>query len=139
MKKTIIGIDPGTKTGIAVYSPTDRKITYCATVGIVKAMQIVMAYIDVNFPPVELIFEDARKRRWIPKKTGRERLQGAGSIKRDSSIWQEFCEFHHISYSAVPPKAGMTKINSDIFRKITGWTGRTSEHSRDAAMIVFGR
>ena len=33
----------------------------------------------------------------------------------------------------------MTKSKADTFKKLTGWTGRTNEHARDAAMLVFRR
>lgn len=29
------------------------------------------------------------------------------------------------------------KINKDYFKKLTGYKGNTSEHGRDAAMLVF--
>jgi len=33
----------------------------------------------------------------------------------------------------------MTKLTADQFKRITGWHGRTNEHGRDAAMLVFGK
>lgn len=82
-------------------------------------------------------FEDARKRKWFGAK-GVEALQGAGSVKRDATVWQDFLQDLCIPYEAVAPKNNKTKITADYFRKVTGWEGRTSEHARDAAMLVFG-
>jgi hypothetical protein len=38
----------------------------------------------------------------------------------------------------VNPTSRKTKINKDYFQKLTGYKGNTSEHGRDAAMLVFG-
>jgi hypothetical protein len=81
--------------------------------------------------------EDARKRTWFGK-ADREQLQGAGSIKRDCQIWEEFFVYHGIAYELVAPKNNKTKLNSEAFLKITGWKDETSVHGRDAAMLVFG-
>jgi hypothetical protein len=43
-------------------------------------------------------------------------------------------------FEMIDPKSqkGFTKINESRFQKMTGFTKRTSEHARDAAMLVFG-
>jgi hypothetical protein len=66
------------------------------------------------------------------------RRQGAGSVKRDAKIWQDFCEDMDIPFEAVKPCAGATKRTTETFERLTGWKGRTSNHARDAAMLVFG-
>lgn len=42
-------------------------------------------------------------------------------------------------FEMVAPKRNMTKLTHDGFVAITKWKGRTNEHKRDAAMLVFGR
>jgi hypothetical protein len=141
MTKELIrfGIDPGKHTGISTYSPKTKRLISCETTGIVKAMSIVGDHLySDHYLSIEVWFEDARQRKWIPKKSGRERLQGAGSIKRDCTIWEEFCKYHKIPYRMFPPKQLKTKLNAEKFKMVTGWSGRTSEHARDSAMIVFG-
>jgi hypothetical protein len=39
----------------------------------------------------------------------------------------------------VHPAANATKKKAKDFIRMTGWTGRTNEHARDAAMLVFKR
>ena len=80
--------------------------------------------------------EDARQRRWLGNK-GREALQGAGSIKRDATIWEDFLTDKKIPFEMVAPSRNSTKLSAEVFKRLTGWQGRTSEHSRDAAMLVF--
>ena len=87
--------------------------------------------------------EDARKRKWFEKKYSRKGeeenvLQGAGSIKRDAKIWDDFLADLGVEYQMVPPKGGMTKYTSEHFKALTGWKKPTNEHNRDAAMLVFG-
>jgi hypothetical protein len=129
----IIGIDPGTKTGIAVWNSTKRKFELIQTCPIVKAMAILYDTDGIR----KVRIEDARKRKWFGARSD-AKLQGAGSIKRDCAIWQEFCEYYGLHYEMVDPKHINTKTKPAYFSKLTGWHGRTSEHARDAAMMVFG-
>ena len=45
---------------------------------------------------------------------------------------------HGIDFEAVPPKNNKTKMTAEAFERMTGWKGRTNEHGRDAAMLVYG-
>jgi hypothetical protein len=133
----ILSIDPGVHTGFAAWCTDSRKLLDVACYKAVEAEIKVLQYC-CQYDDVLLLFEDARKRTWYGNK-GAESLQGAGSVKRDSQRWQEFCEYHGIKYRAMPPQRGATKWDSERFAKVTGWTGRTNEHGRDAAMMVYGR
>ena len=150
MAKTYIGIDPGVKTGIAWYVHGSGKIGFVGTMSIIKAMESVRNYCDYNLPflnktkaDVCVVFEDARQRKWIPREKSlsqfKGRAMGAGSVKRDCEIWEEFCNYYGIPYEKVPPRPGLTKWDSDTFKKVTGYRGRTSNHARDAALLVFGK
>jgi len=133
MKKTFIGIDPGTNTGFAVWNSFDKRFICVDTIKIHKAFDIIS---KMDFEDIEVHFEDARLRTWFGN-SGREVLQGVGSIKRDCAIWEDFLLDKNISYFKVKPKSGQSKWNSEYFKKVTGWTQRTTEHSRDAAVLVF--
>ncbi|EMN93341.1 hypothetical protein LEP1GSC112_0438 [Leptospira interrogans serovar Pomona str. UT364] len=85
-----------------------------------------------------LLIEDARKRKWFGPNADAKR-QGAGSVKRDCALWEDFCNREGIPFRLVHPKRGATKWDEMQFKTYTGWTGRTSEHSRDAAMLIVGR
>lgn len=138
----IFGIDPGTTTGVAIWDTLKKKFIHIGSGGIMDAFDIVEAEMferqscrrDVNF---EVWIEDARQRKWFGK-SGREVLQGVGSIKRDCHIWEEFCKNRNLKYRMVAPKNIKTKMSAEGFKKITGWQGRSNEHERDAAMICFG-
>lgn len=137
MRHTLyIGIDAGTHTGIAVWDRTDRRLVSVETMTITKAMDVVRGLAESA--DIVVYLEDARKRNWFGC-AGREKLQGAGSVKRDCSIWETFCEELGVECRKIAPKNNYTKLTAKQFKTLTNWAGRTSEHSRDAAMLVFGR
>ena len=133
----IIGIDPGTVTGVAIWDTLKKEYIHIGSGGMIDAFDVIESEIyklDINF---EVWIEDARQRKWYDK-VGREVLQGVGSIKRDCHIWEEFCKNRNLKHRMVAPKNIKTKMSAEGFKKITGWQGSTNEHSRDAAMICFG-
>lgn len=133
-----IGIDTGTHTGLAVWDDKLKKLTSLETIPIHRAMSRVLELSSTE--DVFVIFEDARQRTWFGRdKNTNAKLQGAGSIKRDCSIWEDFCKDYQIPYRAVPPQKGGTKWTAEYFNYVTGWQGKTSNHARDAALLVLGR
>ena len=130
----LIGIDPGVNTGMAI--GRDGKLESIVTGLACEIEMQVKFHSDVE--DIFVYFEDARMRQWFGK-AGREKLQGAGSVKRDCQRWQEWLEMNNIPHCKVAPKDNKTKLNADQFSRITKWEGRTNEHGRDAAMLIFGR
>lgn len=141
-----IGIDPGVHTGVAVWDTNTQRFTQVETMAIHNALDLVNA-LDLearkHLDCVKVIFEDARLRKWLPRERNnseyRGKLQGAGSVKRDCIIWEVFLQDKHIPFENVAPAAGRTKWSEETFRNLTGWNGRTSNHARDAAVLVFGK
>lgn len=144
MKTTLlIGIDPGTKTGFAVWDRTINAFTevkrFPIHAALLRVKEIANRYPD---GAVAVVFEDARLRKWYGTHTAkkdRAKLQGAGSVKRDSKIWEDALRDWNIPFAKVAPKDNITKMDAEPFRRLTGYTGRTNEHGRDAAMLVYGR
>lgn len=142
IKKFQIGIDTGVKTGFACWDRSIRKLLLVTTVQIHQAMEAVRDMHKRHPGQVKVRIEDARKRKWIPEqKTARAEAgmrEGAGSIKRDAKIWEDFCTDHGIEFDLVAPKDNKTKWKAEHFNRVTGWTKPTNEHGRDAAMLVYG-
>lgn len=130
----VIGIDPGTKTGLAVWDNKRKGFQEITSGGIIMVMRYLARLPEKHL--VKIRMEDARKRTWFGSK-GKEALQGAGSIKRECSIWEEFFLCNGFEYELVAPKNNKTKLNAKLFSNMTGWKQRTNEHERDAAMLVF--
>ena len=141
-----IGIDPGTHTGVAVWDSKEGRFLSLETMPIHRAMEKVK---EMSHPfwhmdklyneDIQVIFEDARLRTWFGKGNVSAKAQGAGSVKRDCSIWEDFHIDMEIPFVTTKPGNVATKVTPSWFRKLTGWEGRCSEHARDAAMLVFGR
>ena len=141
---TYIGIDCGTNTGLAVWDSDAQRFDRLETVQLHQALSFVLhSYFEKDREGLTVVFEDARQRTWFPKERNlseyRGRLMGAGYVRRDSAIWEEFLTFYGIPFHAVPPQKGATKWTAQQFAALTRWTGKTSEHSRDAALLVWGR
>lgn len=133
--RLLIGIDPGTHTGYATKHADSKKLIEVRTLLLHEVLFMINE--EKVSGAVFVLFEDARRRTWFANK-GKEALQGAGSIKRDCSIIEDFCEDLNIPYFAQAPRSGMTKLDSETFATLTGWTARTSNHARDAAMLIYG-
>lgn len=132
----IVGIDPGVTTGLAVAEVGGLLIR-------VEGLKIHRAMDDVKALHVAgqlkmVVFEDARLRKWLGTK-GREAAQGAGSIKRDCKIWDDFLQGLGCPYKQIAPQKGATKWSAEYFAKVTGWEARTNNHGRDAACLIIGK
>ncbi|WP_078124032.1 hypothetical protein [Leptospira alexanderi] len=136
-EKFLIGIDPGTMTGLAMWDMERKKLMYVGTYEFFGACEFVRFLKQERGFDVCLIIEDARKRKWFGPNADAKR-QGAGSVKRDCKLWEDFCNREEIPFHLVHPKKGGTKRAATEFEVLTGWEGRTSQHARDAAMLVFG-
>lgn len=138
-----IGIDTGRATGFAVWESECREFDAIATLPIHEALDRVRRLHKAYGDDLVVVFEDARQRKWLPREKNasqyRGRLQGAGSVKRDATIWEDFCQDLGIRYEAKAPTKGATKWSAETFRKVTGWEQRTSNHARDAALLVINR
>ena len=134
-KHFLIGVDPGVCTGFAVWDQEVGKFELITSCTILNAMRWVNDWKLRGKCSVWV--EDARQRKWFGG-SGREKLMGAGSIKRDCQIWEEFLHSGNLPYRFIPPKDIRTKLNAKKFKAMTGWQNRTNSHGRDAAMIVFG-
>lgn len=138
-----IGIDTGTHTGLAVWNAKERKLEHIKTVKIHVAMRIVESFINISKTvaignSVFIRIEDARKRKWFGKNSN-AKLQGAGSVKRDCTIWEDFLIDLGANFEMVDPTNNRTKLNAEQFKQITKYQGQTNEHNRDAAMLVYGK
>ena len=134
-----IGIDTGKHTGVAVWDSEEKQFLDIKTMMLHQALQLVITMCQIwKRENVMVLFEDARQRKWFGHEADAKKM-GAGYVKRDAVIWEDFCTDYGISFRALPPAKGATKLDVNYFKALTGWKKRTSEHARDAAMIVFGR
>lgn len=148
MTKILIGIDTGVNTGFAVAFDHGEGgvLQKVESLSITQAMQSVLEYEDeYDLKDIMLYIEDPRKRTWFgdmdarQAKSGAGVREGVGSVKRDAQIWEDWCTEQGLNFKMIHPAANATKKKAKDFTRMTGWTGRTNEHARDAAMLVFKR
>jgi hypothetical protein len=139
-----VGIDCGVETGLAVWDAQEKKLIEVKTMMIHQAIDEVRHWIHLH---AFIRVEDARKREYFAEEKNnseyRGKLMGAGSVMRDSKIWEDYLtdmfeNWTGVYFEMVPPKNNKTKLGASEFAKITGWKKRSSVHARDAAMLVFG-
>lgn len=141
----VVGIDPGTTTGLAIYNRPTRSIDIITSGTLLEMQYLLQAHPWNARIKAGLVFvrmEDARLRTWIPRQKTASwelgRREGAGYVKAHCAIWEDFCKLWGIPHELVAPKNNKTKVKADYFWKLTGWCGRTNEHERDSCMLCYG-
>ena len=134
-----IGIDPGVTTGYAIFNSKKNEFLCVTSAKILEAMIDIQERFqnDINGHSHLIRIEDARKRGNSGARSA-AKAQGAGSVKRDSKIWEEWCEMYGYNYELIAPQSNMTKLDQQTFKRITGWEKRTNSHGRDAGILVYG-
>lgn len=130
----LIGIDPGTNTGLAIYD----RLTKTVELSTCEIYEAILAVTHYSQDHVEIYIENPNLRKWYGANSS-AKAQGAGSIKRDYAIWVEVFNRYGYGFTALNPKDVKTKLSADAFKKLTGVKTRTSSHARDAYMMIFGR
>lgn len=138
--KYICGIDPGTRNcGFAIrYVEQDymELHTFKLHEAIKKLYSLHNRGIYAPDQEMFVFLEDARK--WTyHKNTDRGRLQGAGAIKAVCTILEDFLIDNQIPYQLISPLKKNTKWTSRYFKKVTGYQGRTNQHTRDAGVLAL--
>lgn len=130
-----IGIDPGVITGYA--SIVDGKYLNIRQGSIITIMRDITTDLSAGIWDIRLHVENPNMRKYFGD-TKRERLQGAGSIKRDYKIWTEFAAEYNIAIFPISPQSvGSNFDNETIFHAATGYPKKCGKHARDAAKIIF--
>lgn len=132
----LVGIDPGVTTGVATWDAFERKLLGVQSAPIHTVMDLVRMQPQGS---ILVVFEDCRHHRVFGAGQRKDpALQGVGSVKRDCGIWDDFLTEHGIPFITRAPSRRRTKFTAEQFQAATGWTGRSNNHGRDAAMLVAG-
>ena len=135
-----IGIDPGVNTGLAVWHTDIKQFTTVQSCNIIGAMDRIHVIKRNTQCEIRIRIEDARKRTFFGNNETQvqEKRMGAGSVRRNSHIWEQFCQHYGYDFEMVHPRYNKTKLNAKQFQQFTGWNHQTNQHGRDAAMLVYG-
>jgi hypothetical protein len=155
--KICIGIDGGEHTGFAVWHSGKKAFIELSTVTFWDAIEQIKKYQfscgqTIN---LEVHIEDVESNKAVfgPENTynstkadhsGKVRAvakQGinVGKVMDKSNLMIDFCERAGIKVVKRKPTSGsMTKLDKTAFERITKVKTRTSQHVRDAALLVYG-
>ena len=131
----LIGIDPGTHTGMAFFKA--GKLVDLRTIHPLTIYDVLAAS-DVS----RVIFEDSRLTSpvWSRGTTTAARIKIArnvGQVDGICSLIVEACERIGIEALGISPKHKGAKLDAEQFAKVTGWTQASNSHTRDAAMVAW--
>ena len=133
--KTIVGIDPGVNTGLAIIQ--DGKLYQLQTIH-----PLDIATMLAQWSPDRLVFEDSRltshlfttnARAAVAKSMARK----VGQVDMVCGLIVEACERLGIPAHGISPKGKGAKLNAEQFKALTGWDGLSNEHQRDAAAVAW--
>lgn len=147
--KYLIGIDPGRKTGLAIYDRQKKQLENVTSTdfwGLIsflsdfKARPDIKVYIENPNGNSGLYLKRSKALAGYSESVKLETAQRIGRNKEQAYLIIEYCSRYDIPHIALTPtKRSGTKKNSTDFKKLTGYGPKTNEHGRDAAMLVFGR
>jgi len=133
--KQVLGIDPGVNTGTALY--VNGKLLSLQTIQPIDIQDC----IKESFSEL-IVFEDSRLQSavWVPSKNkavANNIARKIGQVDALCSLIEEMCNRYEIKFMRVSPKAKGSKMNAEDFNGLTGWSARSNQHERDAAMVAW--
>lgn len=129
---TVIGIDPGKKTGFAVYDKKLKKMAVVKTLDFWSAYEACKAYPHESTKVVVEVSDT--KAQFNKGKSSHTWSVNIGMVYRESHLIAEGLRRLGYLVKEVHPRG---KVDKDKFKRLTGYDGRTNEHSRDAGMMAF--
>lgn len=139
-----LGIDPGSRTGLAIVDQRTSRVLALATVDHERAFEAALALAQKHRPEAILIERPCAfglfRERWRDAASARaaahiERCVGQCQERSDELV-RRFREAGYRVEQVAPGKRAF-KHSRAFFEQLTGWKGASSEHSRDAAAIAM--
>lgn len=131
----VLGIDPGKKTGIALFRK--GKIDYLDTV----TPQQILDIIEGAYPDL-VVMEDSRLQTYFARNGQNQRgnakiARNVGEIDAQCRQIEALCKENSIRLIMLSPKQKGSKLDKEQFRELTGWAGRSNQHERDAGVLAW--
>lgn len=132
---TIMGIDPGTNTGVAIF--IGGKLVHLATIEPVEIAARIEAV-----RPARVILEDSRLQSHVwttstSKAAAAKMARNLGEIDAWCKLIVAVCAGLDIPAHSVSPLGKGHKMAADQFERITGWAKQSNQHERDGAMVAW--
>lgn len=125
-----IGIDPGLHTGVGISSEGKiRELLETDFWGCIDIFnEYPTAFFVVEMPKTKHVWHNESLSIRAAQRTG----LNVGSVLRESQLLIDYLDRNKMKFKIMEP---MRKIKKSEFNQLTGWTGRTNQHMRDAAML----
>ena len=132
--RTLIGIDPGKHTGVAIYRDGALCELHTMSPDMIESLL-------VRARPDLVIFEDSRKQSAVFSRSANARAtlkiaRNVGEIDQLCRQITEMCRRHGLESVGVSPLRKGAKLDAGRFAQITDWTARSNQHERDAAAVA---
>ncbi len=129
----IIGLDPGVHTGVAMFS--NGRLASLATC---PPHMLAEAIKDAS----RVIFEDSRLTSFMfttvkSRPAALKMARNVGEIDAWCRLITSLCEAAGIPAHGISPQNKGAKLSATEFNRFTGWTGKSNQHERDAAMVAY--
>ena len=135
-RQFIIGIDPGKKTGYAVFDCKGGVFTRIETSNFWDVYLDVIGLSDEY--DISVFIEVSTKSHVWHHRAGVGRMakvgQDVGGVRVMGQLLVEGFERYGLAVKQVEPGG---KVGAEHFEAFSGFVGRTSQHGRDAAMMVL--
>ena len=143
MVGTVIGIDPGAKSGFARY--VDGQLVELVTCAPHTLLPFIAARVHDAAPaPVLLVFEDSRLQSycWNARAAGGtgaalRAARNLGQVDGICQMLEGWCGAFGVPYAPVSPKGKGSKMDAAAFKHLTGCHRRLNQHERDAALVAW--
>lgn len=138
-KRFCIGIDPGAKTGLAIYDRKEGVLTEVSTTSFWPAISTIeirfrpelVHVVAIEIPNTTHVWHKGAKNRGAIEKTA----LNVGKAIREAELMRDWLTDHGYDLNIIHPKG---KIKQDKFERMTGYKRNTSQHGRDAGMLCWG-
>lgn len=137
MSDYIIGIDPGTSTGFAVYDTIEEKLIALETTtfwGVLNLLEETWGeetvLIVIEVPESKHVWHNGGTAKGSVQRTA----LNVGSVIREAELLAEGLERAGYDVKRVNPRG---KVKAGDFNKVTGWEGKTNQHVRDAGLLAY--
>lgn len=133
--RTLIGIDPGKNTGVAIYRGGALHQLHTLSPDMIGSLL-------VRVRPDLVVFEDSRKQSAVFSRGTNARAtlkiaRNVGEIDMLCRQIEDMCRRHGLESVGVSPLRKGAKLDADRFAAVTGWARRSNQHERDAAMVAY--
>ncbi len=137
-----IGIDGGTHVGICVWDAQEKRIVLITTTDRPSAVEVIAGY-HKNGTLAGVVIEDPDqnkpvfRRPGVPDRLHAQIAQNVGMVKALTRALIE--DVRHLGIEPVLVRPHGPKWTPAGLRTYSGYSGRTSQHARDAAKLVVGK